>query len=77
MLTVAASNRRRVLPTLANELDAVAIWVKHIGRIVARIVDPCCGRAVIGSSRRDCSLVGSVDLFPARGYKTDMHCTAI
>jgi hypothetical protein len=63
-----------LLPTLINELEAVAIGIEHIGSVIAWIViGPDSGGAIVGSSRSDCGGVCGVDLVPAVGYKTNMR----
>ena len=67
-----------VLPALINELEAVAIGVDYVGRIVARIVVKSgSGCAVVCATRRDCGSIGSVDPILTVGHKANVRGVAV
>jgi hypothetical protein len=52
-----------VLPALEHELETVAVRIEYICRIVTRIIlEPCGGRAIIGSTRRNRRGIGRTAL---------------
>ncbi len=68
----------RVLPALEHKFEAVAVGIEYICRVVPWvIVNPCTGRAIVGSARRNRRCVGSINLCLRRGQKADMDRLAL
>src|SRR6201999_4083194 len=67
-----------VLPALEDELDAVAVRIEDVGRVVARIVVGAVGRwpVVPGAGREGCP-IGSLHLLVRRREEADMHRGAV
>src|SRR5450756_2641114 len=67
-----------VLPALVHKFEAIAVRVKNIRSVVARVViDPRTGSAIVRGTGSHCRSIGGVDLALALRHKTHMRRTAI
>ena len=67
-----------MLPAFIDNLDAVAVRVEEISRVVARVVINTRARgAVVGGAGSDGGVVRGVDLSGAIGDETDMRGSAV